>query len=142
MRGPVAIITVCAKGNEMISSRTISINGCLSTASDITDENSSRSTARAVPAATSELSAALITSDPAISSSFFSSPGPVDISFDRREFEQTSSASPDVLCASVILSGLISYKRTFTPNLAACHAASQPARPPPIISISSFMMSY
>ena len=55
------------------------------------------STASADPAATSDIMAASIISDPAISSSFFSNPGPVMIALDLREFEQTSSARRSVL---------------------------------------------
>src|SRR4029077_13685664 len=54
-------------------------------------------------------------------------------SSERNEFEHTSSARPSVRCASVIRSGRISCTTTRIPALAACHAASEPARPPPTI---------
>src|SRR5437868_3718200 len=51
----------------------------------------------------------------------------------RNELLQTSSASRSVLWTAVGRSGRISYSVTGTPYDAACHAASEPARPPPII---------
>ena len=45
---------------------------------------------------------------------------------------QTNSANCAVWCAGVILLGRISYKRTLTPILAMCQAASEPASPAPI----------
>src|SRR5260370_9696346 len=54
-------------------------------------------------------------------------------SSDRNELEQTSSASELVRCASVILVGRISCRTTRTPALATCQAASEPARPAPMI---------
>jgi len=53
-------------------------------------------------------------------------------SSERNEFEQTSSASPCVLWASVMRCGRISCTITGTPAWAICHAASEPARPPPM----------
>src|SRR5215207_3110859 len=52
-------------------------------------------------------------------------------SSERKEFEQTSSARPPVLWASVPRRGRISCSTTGTPALAICQAASEPARPPP-----------
>jgi hypothetical protein len=52
-------------------------------------------------------------------------------SSERNEFEHTSSASPEVLCAAVMRSGRISWSTTGTPREAICQAASLPARPPP-----------
>ncbi len=52
-------------------------------------------------------------------------------SSERKEFEQTSSASPCVRCASVIRTGRISCRTTGTPLSAICQAASEPASPPP-----------
>src|SRR6266404_244582 len=52
-------------------------------------------------------------------------------SSDRKELEQTSSARESVRCACVIRVGRISCRTTGTPALAACQAASEPARPAP-----------
>src|SRR5215207_10690634 len=52
-------------------------------------------------------------------------------SSERKEFEQTSSARPPVLWASVPRRGRISCSTTGTPALAICQTASEPARPPP-----------
>src|SRR5436190_2337171 len=54
-------------------------------------------------------------------------------SSERKEFEHTSSARPSVRCASVILTGRISCIVTGIPDLATCQAASEPARPAPMI---------
>src|ERR1700722_15389913 len=56
----------------------------------------------------------------------------VEASSDRKEFEQTSSARWEVWCAAVVRTGRISCRTTETPEFAACHAASEPARPPPM----------
>src|SRR5258707_12755973 len=58
-------------------------------------------------------------------------------SSERNELEQTSSARPSVRCASVIRPGRISCSTTGMPDLATCHAASEPARPAPIICTAS-----
>ena len=52
-------------------------------------------------------------------------------SSERNEFEQTSSASRSVWCASVPRTGRISCSTTGTPAGASCQAASEPASPPP-----------
>ncbi len=52
-------------------------------------------------------------------------------SSERKELEQTSSARPSVLCASVPRTPRISCRTTGTPGWAICQAASEPARPPP-----------
>src|ERR1700678_1455107 len=59
----------------------------------------------------------------------------VEASSDRKEFEQTSSARWEGWCADVVRIGRISSRNTGTPELAACHAASEPARPPPMMWI-------
>src|SRR6204780_2424818 len=59
----------------------------------------------------------------------------VEASSDRKEFEQTSSARWGVQCAAVVRIGRISCRTTGTPDFAACHAASEPARPPPMMWI-------
>ena len=47
-------------------------------------------------------------------------------SSERKELEQTSSARPSVLCASVPRTGRISCSTTGTPAAASCQAASEP----------------
>src|SRR3984957_16306599 len=59
----------------------------------------------------------------------------VEASSDRKEFEQTSSARWGVWWAAVVWNGRISCRTTGTPEFAACHAASEPARPPPMMWI-------
>src|ERR1700722_18006122 len=59
----------------------------------------------------------------------------VEASSDRKEFEQTSSAKWEVGCAAVVRIGRISCRTTGTPEFAACHAASEPASPPPMMWI-------
>src|ERR1700760_4798237 len=54
-------------------------------------------------------------------------------SSERKELEQTSSARFSVRCASVPRTGRISCSTTGTPADASCHAASEPARPPPMM---------
>src|SRR3982075_2343477 len=58
-------------------------------------------------------------------------------SSERNELEHTSSARPSVRWALVIRSGRISCRITGTPDLATCHAASEPARPAPTICTDS-----
>ena len=53
-------------------------------------------------------------------------------SSERSEFEHTSSASLPVRWAAVDRAGRISCSTTGTPRPAICHAASLPARPPPM----------
>src|SRR6202020_3497588 len=59
----------------------------------------------------------------------------VEASSDRKEFEQTSSARWGVWCAAVVRVGRITCRTTETPEFAAGHAASEPARPPPMMWI-------
>src|SRR5215211_2554274 len=61
-------------------------------------------------------------------------------SSERNEFEQTSSARPAVLWASVPRTGRISCSTTGTPAAATCDAASEPARPPPTTWIGFVML--
>lgn len=78
--------------------------------------------------------AALMMSEPARRISSCNKPTAfVSHSSERNELEHTSSASPWVLCASVMRAGRISCRITGTPASAACHAASLPARPPPMM---------
>ncbi len=95
-------------------------------------ENPSRSTASAPPAGTWLASAVRITSESSRRISSCSNPTALcSGSSERNELEHTSSASPEVLCAAVPRSGRISCNTTGTPWPTICHAASQPARPPP-----------
>ena len=92
----------------------------------------SRSTANAEPAGIWFSSAHFIIRLLASRNSACNSPTAfVSASSDRKEFEQTSSASDCVTCASVLRTGRISCSTTAMPPLAACHAASEPASPPP-----------
>ncbi len=71
--------------------------------------------------------AASMMSDPASRISACRSPTAlVSASSDRKELEQTSSARPSVLCASVPRTPRISCKTTGTPAEAICQAASDP----------------
>src|SRR3546814_3943340 len=72
-------------------------------------------------------------SEPRLRISAWSSPTALlSASSERKLFEQTSSARPSVWCAGVISpEPRISERRTFQPASASCHAASDPARPPP-----------
>src|SRR5206468_10855374 len=54
-----------------------------------------------------------------------------------KEFEHTNSASRPVLWACVGSFGRISYSVTRAPRVAACQAASDPAKPPPMTTTSS-----
>src|ERR1700751_509814 len=58
-------------------------------------------------------------------------------SSDRNELEQTNSANEELRWVSVILTGRISCRTTRTPALATCQAASEPARPAPMIFTDS-----
>src|SRR4029077_5482719 len=59
----------------------------------------------------------------------------VEASSERKEFEQTSSARWRVRCAPLVGTDRISCRITGPPEFAACHAASEPARPPPMMWI-------
>src|SRR5207247_1297147 len=92
----------------------------------------SRSTASAPPAGSLWASAAARISEPQRRISSCSSPTALFIaSSERKELEQTSSASRSVACASVARSGRISCSTAVTPARASCQAASLPASPPP-----------
>ena len=73
-----------------------------------------------------------ITSEPARRISSFNSPTALRRPEARNELLQTSSAKSGLEWAGVSRSGFISINVTSTPRRAACHAASQPARPAPI----------
>src|SRR6202011_3041862 len=136
VRGPVATMTLshAAGGSPLISPRRNSMSGWSCKALVTAAENPSRSTANAPPAGTWLASAARMISEPSRRISAWSNPTALlAASSDRNEFEHTSSARPSVRCASVMRSGRISCRTTLTPAFAACQAASEPARPPPII---------
>src|ERR1700722_7165621 len=59
----------------------------------------------------------------------------VEASSDRKEFEQTSSARWGGWWAAVVWKGGISCRPPGTPEFVACHAPSEPARPPPMMWI-------
>src|SRR4051794_13811401 len=113
------------------SPRRMLISGCDAIASVTRDENKSRSTASAAPAGTRVSSAARMISDPRRRISSFSRPTALSSLSPRNEFEQTSSAKPSVLWTGVGRTGRISCRTTGTPRDATCHAASEPASPPP-----------
>src|SRR5437016_5805496 len=111
------------------------IRGCDAIASVMRDEKRSRSTASAAPAGTRVSSAARITSEPSRRISSFKRPTALSSLSPRKELLQTSSARRSVLWTAVGWSGRISYSVTDLPSDAACQAASEPARPPPMIRI-------
>src|SRR5690606_7694609 len=76
-------------------------------------------------------SAAARSSDPSARISALSNPCALVISSLLKELVQTSSARRSVRCAGVRRTGRISSSVTSWPRAASCHAASQPARPPP-----------
>src|SRR5688572_22728133 len=122
-----------SEGIRGTSSLTTVINGWAWMASVIACENRSRSTASAAPAGTRCSSAARITRDPRRRISSFRRPTALSSLSPRKEFEQTSSASRSVLWTSVGRTGRISWMTAATPDAAHCHAASEPARPPPMM---------
>ena len=63
------------------------------------------------------------------------------LSSERKELEQTSSASPSVWCASVVRTGRISCSTTGTPAWTICQAASLLANPPPTTWIGAGFVS-
>src|ERR1039457_5740780 len=74
-----------------------------------------------------------MTSEPQRPNSSFNRPTAFSRESPRRQLEQTSSARPGRWWAGEYFSGFICCRLTAFPRLAACQAASQPARPPPII---------
>ena len=131
MSGPVAITAGASKSRESTSFSMISISGSFFICSVTAFGNSSLSTARAPPAGTRVLSAHIIIREPMSRSSSLSRPIAFDKPSARKEFEQQSSQKRSELCAGMRFFGFISIRRTFAPLFAACHAASQPARPAP-----------
>ena len=136
--GPVATMTLSqsAGGNPATSARAIETSGCASRRAVTSSEKATRSTASAPPAGSLCLSAADMISELQRRISSCSRPTALfSQSSERNEFEQTSSARPEVECASVPRTGRISCSTTGTPASAACQAASEPARPPPMMWI-------
>ena len=103
-------------------------------------EKASLSTAKAPPAGTLVAAAACIVSEPSNRISALSRPQALSSASDLSELLHTNSANLSLWCAGVLLSGLISYKRTRQPRAAAAQAASTPARPAPITLISGCVM--
>ena len=132
--GPVATMTLAHSGGgrPATSPRSMVTSGCASSCRVTSLEKPSRSTASAPPAGSLWRSPADMISEPARRISSCSRPTALlAASSERKLLEQTSSARPPVLCASVGRSGRISCSTTGTPKLAICHAASDPASPPP-----------
>ena len=103
-------------------------------------EKARRSTARAPPASTRWASAQDMMREPQRRSSSFSSPTAFSSWSERRELEHTSSANSGLWWAGVIFSGFISCSSTGMPRWASCQAASQPARPAPMIFTGSIAL--
>ena len=133
--GPVAMMTLVqpAGGSPSISSRMISISGWAATAAVTCAANPVRSTASAPPAGSLCASAAARISKSRRRISRCSMPMALACGLSaRNELEQTSSARSPVRCAGVCRTGRISCSATRRFWRAICHAASAPARPPPI----------
>ncbi len=130
---PICESSTCESPIREISSRRTVIRGSAEITSVTLPENSARSTARACPAGTEVSRAISSRHDPARRISSFSSQGAVFSLSDFSEFEQTSSAKWSVSWAGVLRTGRISNSSTATPRRAHCHAASDPARPAPMI---------
>src|SRR5438270_4574021 len=136
--GPVATMTGFAaleSGIAVTSSRTIVMSGCDAIAAVMASANLSRSTASAAPAGTRLSSATRMTSDPRRRISSFKRPTALSSLSPRNELLHTSSARRSVLWTAVGRTGRISWSVTATPCDPACQAASDPARPPPMILI-------
>ena len=133
--GPVAITVIPSVGISVTVSVLTVMLGCDLIFSVIMRENSSLSTASAPPAGTEHLSAVERQRELSLLISAFNSPAAESTRAALREFEQTSSANKSLLCAGVFLAGFISISSVLIPREAICHAASHPARPPPITVI-------
>ncbi len=106
--GPVAMMTLShsAGGRPATSPRSMATRGCSPSRRVTSAEKWSRSTASAPPAGSLWASPAAMISEPARRISSCSRPTAlVAASSERKLLEQTSSASPSVLCASVCRSG-------------------------------------
>ena len=133
--GPVAMMTLPhSAGGAATSSRRTSISGSVRIAAVTPAAKALRSTASADPAGTRAASASRRISEPSDRISAWISPTALwSGSSERKLFEQTSSASASLWCASVRCGPRISWRTTGTPARAHCHAASDPARPPPMM---------
>ena len=130
--GPVATTVIPSVGRVVTSRCSTVISGWVSIAFVTASENLSRSTASAPPAATAAALAAGMHTEPSRRISSLRSPAALSSLDALSELEQTSSASLSVRCAGERFAGFISISVTGTPSRAAAHAASQPAKPPPI----------
>ncbi len=140
--GPVAMMTdpQSAGGRPAISPRSILISGWASMRAVTAALNGSRSMASAPPAGTAWASAMAMIRPRACRISQCRRPTAFcSSSSERKELEQTSSARPSVRCAKVATCGRISWRMTGTPASAACQAASDPARPPPMTWMGSML---
>ena len=134
VNGPVAMM-VGPSGTAQTSSRLRSINGWQLMREVISAAKASRSMVRAAPPG-SECAQAVRTSRlPSSNSSRLRMPRARSCSRDPMLLLQTSSARRSPWCALVRRTGRISYRTTDRPRSASCQAASQPARPPPMIVI-------
>src|SRR6185295_628795 len=131
--GPVARMHGPSEGIPVASPRTRRMSGSAATVAVTSRAKASRSTARAPPAGTFTRSATFTMSESSRRISSFRRPEAVSSRFDLSELEQTSSARSPVLCTGVGRTGRISCSSTRTPRRAACQAASEPARPPPMM---------
>ena len=135
-KGPAAM-TQGPSGSSVTSWRTTSIAGRAATSRSTSSENRWRSTASAPPAGTAERRAQSRRTEPIFASSSLRRPAAESGRVDLKEFEHTSSARLPVWCAGESVSGRISCRRTRTPRSASWQAHSQPARPPPMTSITT-----
>src|SRR5271165_6241701 len=133
--GPVATIVIASRAIEAASWRRNSIRGLDSIAAVTSRANTSRSTVSACPPGTRDFCAQLSSQESSRRSSSFSSQGSVFSDSLFSELLHTSSASRSVLCAGDDRTGRISISVQLSPARATCNAASQPASPPPRISI-------
>ena len=131
--GPEATIVKPSLGMVRTSSRHNSINGSASIAAVTTALNCWRSTARAPPAGTAHCSAKGSSLQPKLRNSACNTPPARSGNFEPKELEQTNSAQLPLSCAAVGFCGRISYRRTLMPSAANCRAASEPAKPAPIM---------
>jgi hypothetical protein len=122
------------------SSRLTEMRGSREIASVTRAAKVTRSTAKACPAGTAHARAISSNNEPARRISSFSSQGAVFSLSDFSELEQTSSAKSAVWWAGVERNGRISKSSTSNPRRAHCHAASDPAKPAPIILMIAIRM--
>src|ERR1700722_4688426 len=124
------------------SSRTISTLAKPSSRASTIALKRSRSTASAPPAGTAASRADVTISESSRASSSLSKPTQFSSATPRSELLHTRSASMSVWWAGPLEYGRRSYNRTRTPRRASCHAASHPARPPPITTTGSDRLEF